>query len=863
MKLARPSGASLAGSTLALLLLAYGGIRFLTSGFLPATHKLLGDFAAVFPAAYFARLRPDFSTIDVWPGRWLGGPMLHFLTLPLFLVPRWSMVPTAWALTNLAALILSFVLVCRLSGAARQVSWVVLVTLAGLWLLFQPLANCFAQGNVEIMEMALILGAVAALRSSRPRASGVLIGVAAMIKVLPIGFLGWFVLRRQWRAAVATVATIAVIIAVTSVTLGWKESGFRSIGGFLTVPSHGGLHELSVTSVFLHRAGVLDYEVPIVRRFPSARALTAARAGDLASALLAAGFTMLLFARRRDPVSPAEIAVLFMTMFMILPWNHDYYYLFALVPLSVLFLEAAAARDWTLMTITIAGYLLISPPVSFGWIDRTRWLPLPFAYLFNYHDVPVAGGLLLWFGATYQLLIQPSDATAPRSRLWLPRRAVIVAVPALIVLASAFLWFGRKGNAANSTTTALSVQPPPGLTGGPAFAVSPDGSQVAYIAQTGVLCARKLDHPATTCWSETRGATGPFFSGSGRWIGFFASGALKKVPAAGGPVTDIARDINGTTGEWSYDPGLPTLGRDGAILFTSPDGIYRIADIGGDPTLVIPSRPGEGRYLSPTMVPGETVIFTIAPREGGLGSGTIWAQSLTTGRRELLLSGSQPHFDRATAQLIYTLGGRVLAVACDPVTWSLSGVAVPLAGNVLVTADGGAQFALSDEGTLVYTPGGPVPPVRRKLLWVDRQGSAAPLPIPANAFEGPRLSPDGRTVVAAIRDVITDMWMYDRASGAATRLMSDGPSSPTPVWAPEGRAVSFVDEGPRVLSTPIDAAAIPPATLWGARPWESDEPVRLSDWSRDGHLLAGSQRGDLWVLDVTSGQAVLIQTPSS
>jgi hypothetical protein len=862
MKPARPSWASLVGSTLGLLLLTYGGIRFLNAGFLPATRMLRGDFAAVFPTAYFARLRPDFPT-EAWPG-WMYGPMLHFLTLPLFLVPRWSMVPTVWALTNLAALTLSFVLVCRLSGAARQVPGIVVVTLAGLWLLFQPLANCLASGNIEIIEMALILGAVVALQSSRARASGVLIGVAAMLKFLPIGFLGWFVLRRQWRAALATVATIAVIIAVTTVTLGWKEGGFRRMSGAIVVLPQGGLHELSVTSLFIHRAGVLDYEEPTVRWFPWTRLLTAARAGALASALLASGFALLLFARRRDPVSAVEIAVLFMTMFMILPWNHDYYYLFALVPLSVLFLKAAAARDWTLMTITIAGYLLISPPVPFGWIDRTGWLPLPFAYLFNYHDVPVAGGLLLWFAATHQFLIQPRDATAPRARRGLPRRAAIVAVPAVIALACAFLWFGRKGNAASSTTTTLSVQPPLRLTGGPGFAVSPDGSRLAYIDQAGVLCVRKLDRPATTCWSETREATGPFFSASGRWIGFFASGALKKVPAAGGPVTDIARGIDGTTGEWSYDPELPAFGRDGAILFASPDGIYRIADAGGDPQLVIPSHPGEGRYLWPTMATGEMVIFTIAPREGGSGPGAIWAQSLTTGRRQLLLPGSQPHFDRATAQLIYTLGGRVLAVACDPVTLSLSGVSVPLAGNVLVTADGGAQFALSGEGTLVYTPGSPDPAVRRRLLWVDRQGSADPLPIPANAFEGPRLSPDGRTVVAAIRDVISDMWMYDRASGAATRLMSGGASSPTPVWAPGGRAVSFVEEGPRVLSTPIEAAALPPATLWGARPWESHEPVRLSDWSRDGRLLAGSQRGDLWVLDVTSaGQAVLIQTPSS
>ena len=107
------------GSVLALLLLAAGAVRFVQAGLLPATHRLTGDFGANFPNVYFAWLRPDFSTDQTrgWPG-WSYGPMLHFLTLPLFLAPRWWMVPPLWALTNLIAITTSFVCACRLSGAA-------------------------------------------------------------------------------------------------------------------------------------------------------------------------------------------------------------------------------------------------------------------------------------------------------------------------------------------------------------------------------------------------------------------------------------------------------------------------------------------------------------------------------------------------------------------------------------------------------------------------------------------------------------------------------------------------------------------------------------------------------------------------
>lgn len=317
-----------------------------------------------------------------------------------------------------------------------------------------------------------------------------------------------------------------------------------------------------------------------------------------------------------------------------------------------------------------------------------------------------------------------------------------------------------------------------------------------------------------------------------------------------GVVRDIVGEIAGQTGDWDYDPSLPRFGRDGRIVFSTRDGIYRVNGSGGTPDLLIPARPGEGPLVSPTMLPsGETVLFTIAPIGGGLGMGTIVAQSLKTGQRTRLLTGSQPHFDRTTGQLLYMLGGRVLAAALDPDTLAVSGASVPVVGNVLVTVDDGAQFAMSDQGTLIYTPGRPGSTVRRQLLWVDRQGRAVPLPIPASAFEAPRLSPNGRAVAAAIRDVITDVWKYDLVTGSPLRLTGAAPSASTPIWTPDGRAVSVAVEGPGVVSGLIDAPDRPPARLWGATLGDSRQPLHLSAWDRDGRVLAGTQQGDLWLLD--------------
>ena len=829
------------GPFVAAALLALGAARFAGAGLLPAVRTLNGDFGASFPTAYFARLRPDFPTDHVWPG-WNYGPMLHFLSAPLLLVPRWSMVPMVWALVNAAALMVSFVLVCRLSGVVRQVSWATIATLGGVWLLYQPLANCFAQGNIEIVEMALILAAITTLPRSKGLWSGVLVGVATMTKFLPVGFFCWFLLRRYWRAVWSGLATIVLIVVVTTVTLGWKTSiSFRVMTWAAATPI-AGFHELSVTSLFLHRAALLDSTVPVVRWFPTARAWTAGDAGALASVLLAFGYSLVLFLRRHRPESPLEVAVLFMTMFMILPWNHDYYYVFGLVALSVLFLRGVALRQWTLLAGVVVAYIMISPPIPFGVVDRLDLFAVPFAYVVNYANVPVIGGLLLWLIATQQMFAESRDESALASR-WPSRRFVALGAVAALV-AAAFLWLSQDRRPKEASSSVAAVQPPVLLSGPLALALSPDGVSMAYLGSVGSvrsLCVRPLDAPSATCFPETEDAADPFFSPDSRWVGFFSGGKIKKAPVAGGALEVICSVNNGRTASWNLD---------GTIVFASPgEGIWRVPAAGGSLERLIVARPeDEGDYLSPTFAPsGDSIFFTVARPGGGMGAGTIAAHSLKTGKRVLLLDGSQPHFDAASGQLLYALGARVLAVPFNPDTFALSDLSVPIVADVLVTPDGGAQFAVSDNGALVYAPQGQSPAIRRTLAWVDRRGAAVSVSIPPDAFETPRLSPDGRTVAFAVRGVTTDLWTYDLTTTTVSRLTFDATSNDTPVWMPDSRTVLFAARGIATPRGAVFSAAVDgdrrPTELFGGNPLP-----RLGSSSADGRFVVGAQGGDLWIL---------------
>ena len=84
--------------------------------------------------------------------------------------------------------------------------------------------------------------------------------------------------------------------------------------------------------------------------------------------------------------------------------------------------------------------------------------------------------------------------------------------------------------------------------------LSPDGSRLAYAAkeQGGPLklWVRPLNGLVAQPLAGTEGATYPFWSPDGRFIGFFADRKLKKVPATGGAVQSICPAEEGRGASW-------------------------------------------------------------------------------------------------------------------------------------------------------------------------------------------------------------------------------------------------------------------------------------------------------------------------
>src|SRR3954469_4086068 len=144
----------------------------------------------------------------------------------------------------------------------------------------------------------------------------------------------------------------------------------------------------------------------------------------------------------------------------------------------------------------------------------------------------------------------------------------------------------------------------------PALALAPDGLLVAWSACDSAcrLYLRRLDELDPHALPGTDGASAPFFSYDGRWIGFFAAGKLQKVAVGGGMPIVITEAAQPFGAVW-----LP----DGNIVFAASErgGLMRVPEAGGNAEpLTSPSADaGEVRHCWPAIAPGgRALLFTIA-----------------------------------------------------------------------------------------------------------------------------------------------------------------------------------------------------------------------------------------------------------
>jgi serine/threonine-protein kinase len=305
-----------------------------------------------------------------------------------------------------------------------------------------------------------------------------------------------------------------------------------------------------------------------------------------------------------------------------------------------------------------------------------------------------------------------------------------------------------------------------------ALAISPDGFRIAYVAMTGEttqIHIRETNRFEIKPVSGTEGARYPFFSPDGRWIGYCDTAAkLKKVSVRGGaPVELCDTGMSSRGASW---------GESNIIVFNQSfdSGLSAVSAYGGTPRIVtvVDQAAGEKTHRFPHILPGgQQALFVIGTSTiSSYDEATIAVVSMETGERKVLIEGGGYPRYAPTGHIVYAREGGLMAVPFDLDELEVTGAPVAVLEGLMTSHTwGAAQFSLSDDGVLVYVPGGPDAYYNR-LVWLDRKGNVTPVSLTGRSPLSVRLSPAEDRVVVHAGGANDELWLNDLSRGTLTRL---------------------------------------------------------------------------------------------
>ena len=446
-------------------------------------------------------------------------------------------------------------------------------------------------------------------------------------------------------------------------------------------------------------------------------------------------------------------------------------------------------------------------------------------------------------------------ATTERRAVWqrpLPvalTSALVGAVLTLVAVKNAT----RPAPPGVTRTVVVTEQRVGGRFWGQDVALSPDGKHIVYVSGFGPesqLYVRPINQFDATLLSDGDGPYSPFISPDGNWVGYFSDGnnELKKVSIHGGPSVPVG-DAGGSVWGASW-------GSDDTIVFATGGfigggSLWRLSAGGGVPEALASVSADEAErwaYLWPEVLPGgKAILFTISRSQTARpASYEIAALSLETGEQRVLIAGgSNPRYV-PTGHIVYGVSGALRAVRFDPTALEVIGDPIPVLQGVATKRYGAANFAIANDGSLVYVPGqASAFATSSSLVWVNREGQEELLGIPADVYTFLDVSPDGTKVALHLR---ADIWISEPARKTLSKLTTDPAPDFTPLWTPDGRHVVFTSdrEGPRGLfmkaadgTGPVERLVTIANLVWlSPHGWSPDGnrlvfEYRLAD--RDGH----------------------------
>lgn len=381
----------------------------------------------------------------------------------------------------------------------------------------------------------------------------------------------------------------------------------------------------------------------------------------------------------------------------------------------------------------------------------------------------------------------------PSVPVW--RRFLPWGIAAALALALLTLPFYRQASHPSENRfmlLSLSIPSDPKLDSmnGPAIAISPDGSRIAYATggsgsdQLYHLYLRDMYKTDAVLLQGAGSGTSPFFSPDGQWIGFFAEGKLKKISVRGGAAVSLC-DVGAYRGA--------TWGDDDTILLPTQytSALYRIPASGGTPQVATHLNPkrGETTHRWPQFLPGsKAVLFTASSNNNYYGTATVEAASLDSGEPKVLVENAYYGRYLPGGYLAYVSQGTLFVAPFDAGALKLTGTAIPVIEGIDADlSNARVQFAIADNGMAIYSAAGDSYQ-NLNLVRLDKNHNATVLLKDAGDFSSPRFAPDGKKI--AFEKGAGGIWVYDTERGTTSEVTT-ATAANYPIWTPDGQRIAY------------------------------------------------------------------------
>ncbi len=380
--------------------------------------------------------------------------------------------------------------------------------------------------------------------------------------------------------------------------------------------------------------------------------------------------------------------------------------------------------------------------------------------------------------------VAPGHTRNPGRAVWLTAGgALALAIGAVSGVVVGRTWMPARAMNANVARAVIPLARDQLLfIGGYPLDISRDGKFLVYVGDDSgksQLFVRPLADTITQALPGTDGASTPFISPDGAWIAFFADDRLKKVPQSGGAPIDVASTPVSEMGA--------TWGTDGYLLYSLGDSaLHRVRSDGTAASIIVAEpkstarRHALGALKWPALLPDNA--RALVSTDSGIG-----VMDLTSGEVRIVTRGRQARY-LPTGQLMFDDNeGRIRVVGFDVTRGVVKGASVPVFEAFRGPGGGPSYVTVSDNGTLVYMPGG----FQRTLVRVNRYGQDTPINAEPRGYRFPNVSPDGKSVAVTVDPRPSSIWIVDATTGQAAPITTDKLHSIVPIWSPDGTRIAF------------------------------------------------------------------------